>query len=139
MARRTNSPSTRSATAADLAEAVADRVEGEFVLRAILGPAEVGAGRHAGALLEQHLDGRAGGADAGVVGDGLAVKRDVEVAADEDLLALEVCLGHVRDGLLGDGHLGGGAREAGARGRERQGRGEEEEREGNHFWWWWTW
>jgi hypothetical protein len=41
--------------------------------------------RDAGTLGGEVLDGLDGGADTGVVGDGLAVKGNVEVAADENL------------------------------------------------------
>ena len=39
----------------------------------------------ASSILEQILDSGNRSADAGVVGDGLAIKRDVEVASDENL------------------------------------------------------
>ena len=54
-----------------------------------------------GTLLLEVLDGGDGGADASVISDLLAVKGDVDVATDQDLLALEVGVGEVLDGLLG--------------------------------------
>ena len=75
-------------------------------------PSKVGAGEDLGALADEVLDGGHGGTDAGVVGDGLAVEGDVEVATDEDLLALEVALGEVSNVHLGlelGGEPGGGA------------------------------
>ena len=41
--------------------------------------------RDAGALADEVLDGLDGSADTGVIGDGLAIKGDVEVATDEHL------------------------------------------------------
>jgi hypothetical protein len=61
-----------------------------------------------GTLLLEGLDGGDGGADAGVVGDFLAVKGDIDVATDQDLLALEVTVGEIVDGLLGLKLEGGG-------------------------------
>jgi len=80
----------------------------------------VGGHEDLGALLREVLEGGDGSADAGVVGDvEVRVQRDVEVAANEDGLALEILLGEVADGLLrhgelsdGAGHLGGEARGA---------------------------
>ena len=48
------------------------------------------ADRDAGTLANEVLDGLDGGADAGVIGDGLPVEGDVQVATKENLLALEV-------------------------------------------------
>ncbi len=44
----------------------------------------------AAALVGDFLDGRLGGADAGVVGDLAVGHRDIEIDADKDALALEV-------------------------------------------------
>ena len=55
-----------------------------------------------GALLHQELDGGDGRADAGVVGDLLAVaQRDVEVGAEEHLLPLQIRLRQGAHALLG--------------------------------------
>ena len=81
----------------------------------------MGAGEDLGALADEVLDCGHGGADAGVVGDGFAVEGDIEVAADEDLLALQVALGEVRDV-----HLSlelGGEPGSGAGGKSWNGRG----------------
>ena len=56
--------------------------------------------RDAGTLANEVLDGLDGGADAGVIGDLLSVKGDIDVATDKDLLALELVVGEVLDGLL---------------------------------------
>ena len=64
-----------------------DPAGGVFALR----PAEVGADADAlDSSLEQQLERRQCGADAGVVGDLPVLERDVEVGADEDGLAVDV-------------------------------------------------
>merc|ERR1719261_1426933 len=78
-----------------LAHARGHGAERELVLGPVLGPAEVRAHRDLGALVEEVLDRRHGRADARVVADDALLDGDVEVAADEDLLALEVRLGEV--------------------------------------------
>ena len=57
---------------------------------AVLGPAQVRGEHELGAAPAQLLDGREGGADAGVVGDVPVVERDVEVDPHEDALVLDV-------------------------------------------------
>ena len=48
----------------------------------------MGARQHLGAVLDQVIDGRDGGADARVVGDvHVTIEWDVEIASDEDGLA----------------------------------------------------
>ena len=53
-----------------------------------------------GAVLHEVLEGGDGGADAGVIGDHAVLEGDVEVAAHEHSLALEIVLLEVADGLL---------------------------------------
>eukprot|EP00968_Pinguiococcus_pyrenoidosus_P000792 scaffold47_cov258-Pinguiococcus_pyrenoidosus.AAC.119 len=84
-----------------LGQAASHGSQAELVLGSVLGAAEVGRKGDLGTLLHEGLDGRHGGADAGVIGDGLAVQGHVEVAANEHRLALEVFLGEVADALLG--------------------------------------
>ena len=86
--------------AEELSHALGGGAEGELVLGTI-GAAQVGADGDDGALGLEVLDGGDGGTDAGVIGDLLAVKGDVDVATDKDLLALELIVGEVLDGLLG--------------------------------------
>ena len=69
----------------ELRETSSAGAKGELVLGAALGAAQVGGDSDARALLEEVLDGRDGSADSGVVGDLLAIKWHVEVAADEYL------------------------------------------------------
>ena len=54
--------------------------------------------RDAGALADEVLDGLDGSADTGVIGDGLAIKGDVEVAADQDLRLTKRCVSRARFG-----------------------------------------
>ena len=63
------------------------------------GLAEVGAGNDGGAVVEQVLDGGEGGDDTLVAGDlaGLLVLGNVEIAAEQDLLAFDV---YIVDGLF---------------------------------------
>jgi hypothetical protein len=84
----------------ELTHAGSARSKGELVLRTILRAAQVGANGDDGTLRLQVLDGRNGGADTGVIGDGLSVKRNVDITTDEDLLSLEFTVGEVLDGLL---------------------------------------
>mmetsp|Transcript_42846 Transcript_42846/g.79355 ORF Transcript_42846/g.79355 Transcript_42846/m.79355 type:complete len:208 (+) Transcript_42846:720-1343(+) len=107
--------------AEELAHALGARAEAELVLRSVLGPAQVRAHRDDGALLLQELDGRDGGTDAGVIGDGLAVEGGVHVAPNQNLLALEV-VGDVLDGLLGHVQLSQGRSADAELGRGREGR-----------------
>lgn len=52
-------------------------------------------------LVDQVLDGWDGRADTGVVGDGLSVERNIDIATDKDLLSLQFLVSKVGDGLLG--------------------------------------
>ena len=61
----------------------------------------MGADGDDGTLALEELNGGDRRADTGVIRDGLSVKGDVHVATDEDLLALELGLGEVLNGLLG--------------------------------------
>jgi hypothetical protein len=69
----------------ELRETSSAGAKGELVLGAALGSAQVGGDSDARALFEEVLDGWHGSADSGVVGDLLAIKWHVEVAADEHL------------------------------------------------------
>ena len=73
--------------------------QGQCGLDLTLGLAQVGAGDDSSTLVQQILQGGQGSLDALVIGDGtgLLVLGDVEVAAAEHLLALDVDVG---DGLL---------------------------------------
>jgi hypothetical protein len=71
--------------AEELRQALGAGTEGELVLRTTLGAAEMGGDPNAGTVVEEVLDGRDGRADPGVVGDGLAVQGNVQIAADEHL------------------------------------------------------
>ena len=107
--------------------------EAELVLGTVLGAAQVRADGDDGALALQIFDGGDGRADACVVGDGLTVEGDVDIAADQYLLPLEVGLTKVLDRFLSlqfhdgasregtDGEGGGGG---GGEGRDG-GEGEE--------------
>jgi hypothetical protein len=88
-----------------LSEAGSARAKGVLVLEASLGPAKVRGDSNTGALVKQVLNGGDGSPDTGVISDGLAIQRNVEVATDEDLLALKLSLGEVRHRLLLHGHL----------------------------------
>lgn len=85
----------------ELSEALGARSEGELVLRAILRASQVRADGDDGTLALEVLNGRDRGADTGVIGDGLSVKRNVDIATNQDLLSLELFIGEVLDGLLG--------------------------------------
>lgn len=54
-----------------------------------------------GTLALQELDGRDTGSDTSIIGDGLSVERNVDIATNQDLLSLEFVIGEVLDGLLG--------------------------------------
>mmetsp|Transcript_56328 Transcript_56328/g.155511 ORF Transcript_56328/g.155511 Transcript_56328/m.155511 type:complete len:454 (+) Transcript_56328:206-1567(+) len=121
-----------------LGHALGARGKRELVLRAVLRAAKVRAGGDLGTSVEKVLQGRDRRADAGVVGDGLAVKRDVKVAADKDLLALELSRGEVGDRLLGHhgDHAAGRGRAGGhpcrlAGRRERRGARDKSEDKSN--------
>ena len=78
--------------AQQLAEADGHRLQGQLGLHLALGLAQVGAGDHSGALVQQVLNGGQSGADALIVGDGSGglVLGDIEVAAQKHLLAGDV-------------------------------------------------
>ena len=84
----------------ELSHAVSARSEGELILGSVLGSTKVRADGHDGALALEELDGGDRRADPGVIGDGLSVKRDVDVASDENLLALELSLGKILNAFL---------------------------------------
>jgi len=69
-----------------LGQAVGDGGQGVFRLHlAFGGAAQVGGDHHRSAFFQGQLDGRDGGADAGVVGDAAGfILGDVQVGADED-------------------------------------------------------
>jgi len=121
----------------ELSEALGAGSEGELVLRSVLGTSQVGADGDDGTLALQVLDGGDRGADTGIIGDGLSVKGNVDVATDEDLLSLKVGLREVLNGLLGiEGEVegSGGSNSADTEGRssrsEGSGGGEGEEGDG---------
>jgi len=80
------------------------RFQAEFGFRLTLRAAEVAAEDDGCAVLKQVLDGGEGLYDAPVVGDRLTVQRNVEVAAHEHALTLDV---DVSDGLLVEAHVAG--------------------------------
>lgn len=53
-----------------------------------------------GTLGFQELNGGHGGSDTGVIGDLLSVKWNVNIAADENLLSLQLIISEIFDGLL---------------------------------------
>ena len=75
-----------------LAKALGNGGQGQLGLPLALGLAQVGAGDHGSAVFQQVLDGGDGGNDPLVAGDltGLFVLRNVKVAAEKHLLALDV-------------------------------------------------
>ena len=85
----------------DLSKTICARSEGELVLRSILGTTEMGADGHDGTLSLEVFEGGHRPADAGIVGDGLTVEGNVEIASDKDVLSLQFGIGEVRDGFLG--------------------------------------
>ena len=71
--------------AKELRQAGSAGAERVLVLGAALGTAEVRRDSNASAVVEEVLDGGDRGANTGVVGDHLAIKGYVEIAADENL------------------------------------------------------
>ena len=72
-----------------------------------------------GSLAFQVFDGGDRGADTSIIGDLLSVKRNVDIATDEDLLSLKVGFREIFDGFLGiEGEVDGG----GTNGAESEGR-----------------
>ena len=90
--------------AQQLAEALGHGGQSQGGLALPLGLAQMGAGDHGRAVVQQVVQGGQGRHDAVIIGDGpgLLVLRDVEVAAAKDPLALHV---HIPDGLLVVVHL----------------------------------
>lgn len=82
------------------AHAFGARSKGELVLWSILRASQVGADGDDGTLSLQVFDGWDGGADTGIISDGLSVKRNVDIATDQNLLSLQFFIGEVLDGLL---------------------------------------
>jgi hypothetical protein len=72
-----------------LGEASSAGAEGVLVLETSLGPAKVRRDGNTGAVVEQVLDGGDGSPDTGVIGNLLAIKGNVEIAADENLSMFE--------------------------------------------------
>mmetsp|Transcript_46494 Transcript_46494/g.97282 ORF Transcript_46494/g.97282 Transcript_46494/m.97282 type:complete len:226 (-) Transcript_46494:15-692(-) len=89
-----------AALAEELGKSSTARGKGILVLRTTLGASKMGRDGNTGTVVQKILDGRNRCTDAGVVSDLLAIKGHVEVAANEDLLALEILAGEVRNGLL---------------------------------------
>ena len=85
----------------ELRHALGARAEGELVLRTTLWASQMRADGDNSTLVDQVLDGRDGRADTGVVGDGLSVERNIDIATDKDLLSLQFLVSKVGDGLLG--------------------------------------
>lgn len=104
--------------AEQLREAGSDRAEREFVLGSVFRAAEMRGEKDLRTGIHEVFDGRNRSTDAGVVGDGFPVERDVKIAPDQDALAREVGRAEVLDGLLG-GSGGSGH----ADGWDRSGRG----------------
>ncbi len=84
----------------ELTHALGARCKGELVFLSVRA-SQVGADSDDGTLRLQVLDGRDTGSDTGIVGDGLSVKRNVDIATNQDLLSLELVIGEIFDGLLG--------------------------------------
>ena len=84
----------------ELGQAFGARGKGELVFLSVRA-AQMGAHSDDGTLLLQVLDGRDTGSDTGIVSNLLSVKRDVDIATNQDLLSLKLGIGEVRDGLLG--------------------------------------
>jgi hypothetical protein len=87
--------------AKEFTHAFGARSKRELVLGSILGASQVRADSDDGTLALQVLNGGDGRSDTGVVGDLLSVKRNVDVASNQNLLSLQVCLGKILNGLLG--------------------------------------
>ena len=83
-----------------LSHALGARGERELVLGSILRASQVRADRDDGSLSLQVFDSGDGGSDTGVVGDGLSVKRNVNITSDQNLLSLKVGLGKILNGFL---------------------------------------
>jgi hypothetical protein len=108
----------------------------EFVLRSILGAAQMGAYGYDGSLGGEVFDGGYGRADTGIVGDFLSVKGNVDIATNEYFLSLEVGFGEVLNRLLGLHFEGWTGTESSARGKSRNvgnGKSEYSGREELHF------
>ena len=84
----------------ELGHALGARSKGELVFLSVRA-SQVGADSDNGTLLLQELDGRDTGSDTGIIGDGLSVKRNVDIATNQDLLSLKLVIREVFDGLLG--------------------------------------
>jgi len=84
----------------ELSHAVGARGKGELVFLSVRA-SQVRADGDDGTLALQELDGRDTGSDTSIVSDGLSVKRNVDIATNQDLLSLELVIGEVLDGLLG--------------------------------------
>ena len=69
----------------ELSKASTAGSERVLVLRTALGAAKMGRDCDTGAVVEEVLDGRHRGTDAGVIGNLLSIQRNVEVAADQNL------------------------------------------------------
>ena len=61
----------------------------------------MGADGYDGTLVLQVFDGRDGSTDTSIISDLLSVKRDVDIATNQNLLSLKFGFGQVFDGLLG--------------------------------------
>jgi len=108
----------------------------EFVLRSILGAAQMRAYGYDGSLGGEVFDGGYGRADTGIVGDGLSVKGNVDIATNKYLLAEEIGGGKVLNRLLGMHFEGWTGTESSARGKSRNvgnGKSEYSGREELHF------
>ena len=84
----------------ELGHALGARSKGELVFLSVRA-SQVGADSDDGTLSLQELDGWDTGSDTGIIGDGLSVKRNVDIATDQDLLSLKLIIGEIFDGLLG--------------------------------------
>ena len=73
-----------------LGQALCDRCQGFALVRPVLDFAEVRAEDDFRAALDELADGRKRSDDTGLVGDLAVLQRDVEIAADQDALALNV-------------------------------------------------
>lgn len=71
--------------AEQLRKAASARAEGILVLRSALGTAKVGGNGDASTIIKKVLDGGDRCTNTGIIGDSLAVKGHVEIAADEHL------------------------------------------------------
>ena len=71
-------------------ERLGDEREAHLGIGHALGPAEMGEDEHDSALVRQFGDGRHGGAQAGIVGDGAVGHRHVQILAHQHALAVDV-------------------------------------------------